>query len=279
VAESTGGRMAGKRVLVTGAGTGIGAGIAEKFAAEGARVAVHYAHSRSGADELVARLRAAGAAVEAFGADFTDVGEVRSLADRAIAWLGGIDVLVNNAGITMNIPFEEVRVEQFDTVYNVNIRAMFFLTQACTAVMATQSRGVVINLSSLHAFAGMRAYTVYAGTKGAIVTFTRTLAIELAPKGIRVNAIAPGPVVVDNHYKADPDYDPVAKGQGIPAGFEGVPGDISGVAVFLASDEARYIYGQTIVVDGGATSFWCLTDAFRKPSPIRYGKGYVPGIE
>jgi NAD(P)-dependent dehydrogenase (short-subunit alcohol dehydrogenase family) len=279
VVETSGGRMAGKRVLVTGSGTGIGAGIAEKFAAEGARVAIHYSHSRKGADELGARLRAGGAAVEAFGADFARIDEVKSLADRAIAWLGGIDVLVNNAGITMNVPFEEVRVEQFDTVYNVNIRAMFFLTQACTAVMAKQGRGVVINLSSLHAFAGMRAYTVYAGTKGAIVTFTRTLAIELAPKGIRVNAIAPGPVVVDNHYKADPNYDPVAKGQGIPAGFEGVPEDISGVAVFLASDEARYIYGQTIVVDGGATSFWCLTDAFRKPSPIRYGKGYVPGIE
>jgi NAD(P)-dependent dehydrogenase (short-subunit alcohol dehydrogenase family) len=84
---------------------------------------------------------------------------------------------------------------------------------------------------------------------------------------------------VDNHFKADPSYDPQAKGQLIPAGFEGVPADIAGVAVFLASDEARYIYGQTIVVDGGATAFWCLTDAFKKPSPIRYGKGYVPGIE
>jgi glucose 1-dehydrogenase len=279
VAGAAARRMEGKRVLVTGAGTGIGGGVAEAFAAQGARVAVHYSHSREGAGELVARLRAAGAAVEAFGADFTKIDEVRSLASRALDWLGGIDVLVNNAGITMNVPFEEVKVDQFDTVYGVNIRAMFFLTQACVAPMAAQGRGVVINMSSLHAFAGMRAYTVYAGTKGAIVTFTRTLAIELAPRGIRVNAIAPGPVVVDNHFKADPDYDPAAKGALIPAGFEGVPADIAGVAVFLASDDARYIYGQTIVVDGGATAFWCLTDAFRRPSAIRYGKGYVPGIE
>ena len=276
---ATTGRMVGKRVLVTGAGTGIGSAIAEAFAGEGAAVAIHYSHSRKGAADLVARLRSAGAEVEAFQADFGRPEEVRSLADRALAFLGGVDVLVNNAGITMNVPFEEVRVEQFDAVYGVNIRAMFFLTQACVGPMARQGGGVVINLSSLHAFAGMRAYTVYAGTKGAIVAFTRTLAIELAPKGIRVNAIAPGPVVVDNHFKADPDYDPEAKGQMIPAGFEGVPEDISGVAVFLASDQARYIYGQTIVVDGGATAFWCLTDAFKKPSAIRYGKGYVPGIE
>ncbi len=271
--------MAGKRVLVTGAGTGIGRGIAEAFAREGARVAVHYSHSAEGAQQLIADARTDGATIEAFRADFTRIDEVRSLADRALGYLDGIDVLVNNAGVTMNIPFEDVTVEQFDTVYNVNIRAMYFLTQACTAPMIEQGAGVVINLSSLHAISGMRAYTVYAGTKGAIASFTRTLAIELAPKGVRVNAIAPGAVEVENHYKADENYDPSAKGQLIPAGFEGKPSDIAEVALFLASDAARYIVGQTIVVDGGSTSFWCLTDAFKKPSAIRYGKGYVPGIE
>ena len=272
-------RMEGKRVLVTGAGTGIGKGVAEAFARAGARVAVHYSHSGEGARALVAAARSAGAEIEAFQADFSDVAQVRSLAAQAMDFLGGIDVLVNNAGVTLNIPFDEVRVEQFDTVYNVNIRAMYFLTQACTVPMIEQGRGTVINMSSLHAFAGMRADSVYAGTKGAIVSFTRTLAIELAPKGIRVNAIAPGAVEVENHYKADKDYDPVAKGKLIPAGFEGTPEDIAEVALFLASDGARYIVGQTIVVDGGSTSFWCLTDAFKKASAIRYGKGYVPGIE
>ena len=277
--EATIKRMAGKRVLVTGAGTGIGRGIAEVFAREGARVAVHYSHSAQGAERLVTDARADGAAIEAFQADFTQIEQVRSLAERALGFLGGIDVLVNNAGVTMNIPFEEVGVEQFDTVYNINMRAMFFLTQACARSMIERGAGVVINLSSLHAFSGMSAYSVYAGTKGAIVSFTRTLAIELAPKGVRVNAIAPGAVEVENHYKADKDYDPEAKGRLIPAGFEGRPSDIAEVALFLASEAARYIVGQTIVVDGGSTSFWCLTDAFKKPSAIRYGKGYVPGIE
>lgn len=272
-------RMEGQRILVTGAGTGIGRGIAKAFAAEGARVAIHYSHSSKGAEALVSAARSQGAEIEAFQADFTEIEQVRSLAGRALDFLGGIDVLINNAGVSMNVPFEEVKVEQFDTIYNVNIRAMFFLTQSCTAPMVEQGGGTVINLSSLHALAGMRAYSVYAGTKGAIVSFTRTLAIELAPRGIRVNAIAPGAVVVENHYKADENYDPVAKGQLIPVGFEGTPSDVAGVALFLASEGARYIVGQTIVVDGGSTSFWCLTDAFKKPSPIRYGKGYVPGIE
>jgi NAD(P)-dependent dehydrogenase (short-subunit alcohol dehydrogenase family) len=271
--------MKGKRVLVTGAGTGIGRGIAEAFAAAGARVAIHYSHSARGAEEVLASARSTGAEIEAFQADFTDIEQVRGLAEEALEFLGGIDVLINNAGVTMNVPFEEVTVEQFDTVYGVNIRAMYFLTQACTRPMIAQGQGTVINLSSLHAFAGMRAYSVYAGTKGAIVTFTRTLAIELAPQGVRVNAIAPGAVEVENHYIADENYDPVAKGQLIPAGFEGTPRDVAEVALFLASEGARYIVGQTIVVDGGSTSFWCLTDAFKKPSAIRYGKGYVPGIE
>ena len=261
-------------MLVTGAGTGIGKGIAQAFLDQGAAVALHYSHSEQGAREIVSRGRGRGAMVEAFQADFTRIEEVRSLAGRALDFLGGMDVLVNNAGVTMNIPFEEVKVEQFDTVYNVNIRAMFFLTQACVPALEAQGRGTIVNVSSLHAFAGMQAYSVYAGTKGAIVSFTRTLAIELAPRGIRVNTVAPGAVEVKNHYRADEQYDPAAKGRLIPAGFEGRPSDIASVVLLLAADEPRYI-----VADGGSTAFWRLTDAFWKPSWIRRGKGYVSGIE
>ena len=194
-------KMEGKRVLVTGAGTGIGRGVALEFARQGADVALHFAHSAAGAEAAVAEIRQAGGKAEAFKADLAELGQVRALASQATEFLGGIDVLVNNAGITMNKPFGQVTPEQFDTLFNVNIRGMFFLTQSAVPGMIEQGSGAVINLTSVHAFAGMTEHTVYAGTKAAIVAFTRVLALELAPKGVRVNAIAPGWILVENHFK------------------------------------------------------------------------------
>ena len=270
-------KMQDKRVLITGAGTGIGREVALEFAREGAAVALHYAHSADGAESAVAEIEGAGGQAAAFKADFTDVNAVKQLANQAVEFLGGLDVLINNAGITMNLPFEEVTPEQFDTLYNVNIRAQFFLTQAALSQLI-ESQGIVINLSSIHAFEAYPEHSVYAGTKGAIVAYTRELSIELAVKGVRVNAIAPGAVEVENHYKVVPDYDPKANGEMIPCGFEGVPLDIARVAVFLASDDARYIVGQTLLVDGGTTSWMPFNDDFRKRGDVRFGKGYVPGI-
>ena len=270
-------KMQGKRVLITGAGTGIGREVALEFAREGAAVALHYAHSADGAESAVAEIEGTGGQAAAFKADFTDVNAVKQLANQAVEFLGGLDVLINNAGITMNLPFEDVTPEQFDTLYNVNIRAQFFLTQA-TLRQLIESQGIVINLTSIHAFEAYPEHSVYAGTKGAIVAYTRELAIELAVKGVRVNAIAPGAVEVENHYKVVPDYDPKANGEMIPCGFEGVPLDIARVAVFLASDDARYILGQTLIVDGGTTSWMPFNDDFRKRGDVRFGKGYVPGI-
>ena len=270
-------KMQGKRVLITGAGTGIGREVALEFAREGAAVALHYAHSADGAESAVAEIEGTGGQAAAFKADFTDVNAVKQLANQGVEFLGGLDVLINNAGITMNLPFEDVTPEQFDTLYNVNIRAQFFLTQA-TLRQLIESQGIVINLTSIHAFEAYPEHSVYAGTKGAIVAYTRELAIELAVKGVRVNAIAPGAVEVENHYKVVPDYDPKANGEMIPCGFEGVPLDIARVAVFLASDDARYIVGQTLIVDGGTTSWMPFNDDFRKRGDVRFGKGYVPGI-
>jgi NAD(P)-dependent dehydrogenase (short-subunit alcohol dehydrogenase family) len=269
--------MAGKRVLVTGAGTGIGKGIALAFAHAGASVALHYSHSAVGAEAAMAEIRDLGGVAAAFPADFTAVEPLQNMARAALDFLGGLDVLVNNAGITLNRPIDRVTVEQFDTLYHVNVRAPYFLTQAVLPALEA-SRGAIINITSVHAYEGYTEHTVYAGTRGAIVAFTRTLAIELAPLGVRVNAVAPGGVEVENHYRIDPALDLQAAGRGIPAGFVGQPSDIGHAAVFLASAEARYILGQTLIVDGGTTSWMPFGEGFREPLGVQYGQGYVPGI-
>ena len=270
-------RLAGKKALVSGSGTGIGKGIGLRFAAEGADVVFHYSHSGDGARQAAAEAAAHGVRTEVIQADFNSIDEATSLGRKAVEFLGGLDILVNNVGITMNKPFQEVTPEQFDTLYNVNIRAMFFLTQTCLAALI-ESQGAVINLTSVHAFEGMNEHSVYAGTKGAIVAYTRQLAIELAQRRVRVNAVAPGAIVVENHYKAIEGYDPEVIAEVIPCGFEGVPNDIASVATFLATDEARYIIGQTLIVDGGTTSWMPFNSGFKEPAGGRFGQGYVPGV-
>ena len=178
----------------------------------------------------------------------------------------------------MNKPFLDVTPEQFDTLYNVNIRGMYFLTQAAVPTMIEQGSGAVINLTSVHAFAGMTEHTIYAGTKAAIVGFTRVLALELATKGVRVNAIAPGWILVENHLKVLGEFDRQDAGSTIPAGVIGAPEDIGKLALYLASDESRYIVGQTIVIDGGMLAIMPLSGDFRDQRQEQWGQGYVPGL-
>lgn len=243
-------------------------------------VALHYhSHGGQSIQSAVEEIKTTGGRVEAFQADFTDVAQAKGLAGEAIAFLGGLDVLVNNAGTTMNRPFEKVTVEQYDTIYNVNVRSMFFVTQAALPALTTRHNGVIINMASNHAFSGIIEHTVYAGTKGAIVAFTRTLALELASKGVRVNAIAPGAVLVENHWKVfGESFDPKAAGKMNPAGFIGDPRDIGRLCIFLASDESRYIMGQTILCDGGLSTIMPSREDFRAPLREQFGKGYVPGL-
>jgi NAD(P)-dependent dehydrogenase (short-subunit alcohol dehydrogenase family) len=183
----------------------------------------------------------------------------------------------------MNNPFAEVTPAQFDTVYGVNIRGMFFLTQFVLPPLE-KSHGAVVNISSIHALQAKPEHTVYAGTKGAIVAFTRTLAIELALKGIRVNAIAPGCVPVENYAKAigARDIDAASMGKNIPIGHVGTPADIGKAVVFLASDDGRFIVGQTLVIDGGTSSWMAFNEQFRESmseAGVTFGKGYVAGLE
>ena len=275
-------KMAGKRALITGSGTGLGREMALEFARQGADVILHYAHNDEGARSAVAEIRGLGRQAEAFKADFDRVDEVVRLASQAVASLGGIDCLVNNSGITFNLPFLEVSLEQFNRVYQVNIRAQFFLTQHIVKDMLTHGGGTICNITSIHGVSGAPEHSVYAGTKGAIIAYTRSLAVELAHKGVRVNAIAPGCVPVENYRHAIPgfnetDLDKMAADK-IPLGHPGTKTEIAKLAVFLCSEDSGYIVGQTIVADGGTSALMSLISDFRNPTGMNFGKGYVPGM-
>jgi len=279
---SENGKLVGKRALITGSGTGIGRGIALEFARQGADVVLHYSHSEGGALSAVREIESMGRRAAAFKANFDSVDEAVRLAEQALQFLGGIDCLVNNAGITFNKPFLEVTSEQFDMMYHVNIRAQFFLSQSIVKDMLGHGGGAMCNITSIHGLQGAPEHSVYAGTKGAIIAYTRALAMELAHKGIRVNAIAPGWVTVENYYKVLPGFNEndarEAAGRTVPVARSGTPLDIARLAVFLCSEDAGYIIGQTIVADGGTTTLMSLISDFRNRSSARFGSGYLPGV-
>jgi NAD(P)-dependent dehydrogenase (short-subunit alcohol dehydrogenase family) len=270
------GKMQGKRVLVTGSGTGIGRGIALEMGRQGADVVLHYSASADGAESAAEQIREAGQRSTTILADFREYEPMEELAVKAAEFLGGVDVLVNNAGITNNVPFWEITPKHWDTLFSVNVRSQFFVTRALVPVMEKQDKAYVINLTSVHAFAGMTEHSVYAATKGAIVAFTREVSLELIQKGIRVNAIAPGWIRVENQERTlGDDFDWENETSVIPAGHCGAPADIANLAMFLASEESRFIIGQTIVADGGMLAIMPLTGDFRESRGVSFGKWYV----
>jgi len=275
-------KLAGKRALVTGSGTGIGRGIALEFARQGADVVLHFGHSAAGAESAVKEIQAMGRRSTAIRARFESMDEALELGNQAIKFLGGIDCLVNNAGITLNKPFLKVTREQYNTLMNVNFGSPYFLAQRAAEDMLSRGGGAIVNITSIHGVAGAPEHSVYAATKGAIIAYTRTLGVELAHKGIRVNAIAPGWINVENHAKAIPGFDlkeaAEAARNRVPVGRYGMPVDIGKLAAFLCTEDAGFIVGQTIVVDGGTSALMSLISDFRNESSARFGIGYVPGV-
>jgi NAD(P)-dependent dehydrogenase (short-subunit alcohol dehydrogenase family) len=273
--------MHGKRVLVSGSGTGLGREMALEFARQGADVVLHYSHAQAGALTARDEIRASGRRCGIFHADFSDLEQAVSLGDRAIDFLGGIDCLINNFGICLNKPFFEIKPAWFDLLFSVNVRAQFFLTQRIAREMVERGGGAVVNISSIHGISGAPEHSLYAATKGAIIAYTRSLAIELAHKGVRINAFAPGWVTVESYYEAIPGFNEEdaskVAAEKVPLGRSGDKSEIAKLAVFLCSDDAGYIVGQTIIADGGTTSLMSLISDFRNPSSSKFGVGYVPG--
>ena len=242
--------LQGKTALVTGAGIAIGQGVAIGLAQRGVRVAVHYSHSKNGAEETVRQIEAAGGEAILVAGYLRFVPECQRVVDETVSGLGGIDILVNNSGVTRAVPFLETTEELYDEQFDLNIKGYFFCAQRALGYMLEAGRGTIVNITSVHGEAGAAHHAAYAGTKGAIIAFTRSLAIELAATGIRVNAIGPGLIEVPRYFD-NPDYTTEFGASRVPVQRVGTPTDIANAVAFLASDEASFITGQTLIVDGG----------------------------
>jgi NAD(P)-dependent dehydrogenase (short-subunit alcohol dehydrogenase family) len=248
-------RLEGKTALITGSTSNIGRAIAIAFGAEGAHVVVSGRSVERG-EAVVELIRANGGRADFVAADLNGSPEAsRNLADEATRMLGGrIDILVNNAGIFPSSTTATTDEKTFDEVYAVNVKAPYFLTAAIAPAMADAGGGAIINLGSWIARLAVPS-ALYSSTKGAMETITRSWAAEFGPSGVRVNAISPGVIRPPNADGSDPGAHPVAEMMmhGTPAGQSGTPDAIAYAAVYLASDEAAFVHGTVIDVDGGRT--------------------------
>ncbi len=262
--------LKGKNVLVTGGTSGIGQAMAVRFAEHGANVAINYLRQEDEAAETegqvracVAKVRQEGVRDVLVGADVSQEDEVVRMVEQAIAELGGIDVLVNNAGIQISRPSHELSSDDFEKVLAVNLRGAFLCArETIRHLLAEEKPGSIVNISSVHQRIPKPNYLGYSVSKGGMQNLTTTLALEYAAAGIRVNAIGPGATVtpINRAWIDDPEKAAQVTSH-IPIPRAGTADEMAGVAAFLASDDAAYITGQTIYVDGGLT----LYADFREP--------------
>lgn len=240
--------------LVSGAGAGLGRACALALGRRGARVAVHYQKSREGAASVVAALRGDGTEAESFQGDLTRASEVAALVDGVTSRFGAIDILVNNAGdLIERKPILEMSEELFHAVMDVNVTSTFLLSRAVAPGMVSRKSGTIINVSSLAAWnGGGPGAGIYATAKGAIVAFTKALAKELAPHGVRVNCVSPGLIgdtAFHGRFTAPDAFQAAAKS--VLLGRAGTPDEVASVVAFLASSDSSFLTGETIEINGG----------------------------
>jgi glucose 1-dehydrogenase len=251
--DRLGKKLEGKTALVTGGDQGIGHGIAIRLAQEGANVAIGFRSNQKGADDTVAEMQGLGVKAAAIQGDVGKVEDGRNLVTQAVAKLGKLDILVNNAGLERRADFWDVTEQDFDTVLNVNLKGVFFITQQFVRHLKdAKSGGKVINISSVHEELPFPHFASYCASKGALKMLTRNLSIELAPLGITINNIAPGAIETPINKALLNDPQKLSELlENIPLKRLGKPEDVAGLASFLASSDADYVTGTTFFVDGG----------------------------
>jgi glucose 1-dehydrogenase len=239
--------------VVTGSSSGIGQGIAVRFAEEGARVVVDYVGHPDGADQTLGMIKKASGEAVICQADVTSMSDIRKLIDTAWQTWGGCDILVNNAGIDKEADFWNVTEADYDKVLDVNLKGPFFLTQYFVQkLLAANKPGRIINISSVHEDMAMPHFASYCAAKGGLRMLMRNLAVELGPKKITINNIAPGAILTPINKKLEDNKALLDRLlQNIPLGRIGTVEDVAALAAFLASDESSYITGSTYVIDGG----------------------------
>ncbi len=245
-------KLAGKTAVVTGASRGIGRAIALALAREGAAVVVNYLSAAAAAAEVVAAIRAAGGrAVEVQG-DVKDLTHHSRIVGKAVEHFGALDILVNNAGMARRQPFLEATADAWDEVTGVNLKGVYFLSQATARLMAPRHAGKIVNISSVHDRNPMAANSIYCIAKAGMVMLTKTLALELAGDGIQVNCVSPGAIATDENRERldDPAYREKILAK-IPSRRIGQVEDVTGAVTLLVSSDADYITGATLYVDGG----------------------------
>ena len=245
-------KLDGKVALVTGASKGIGSSIAKHLAAEGAAVVVNYASSKTGADKVVEAIKAAGGKAVAVQADVSKKTDIDKLLTETKKVFGKLDILVNNAGIYEFAPLEEITEEHFHRQFNLNVLGLLLVTQEALRLFGKEG-GSIINISSIASTYAMPGASVYCATKGAVDTITKSLAKELGPRGIRVNAVNPGMVVTEGVQSAGIDESDMRKQieAQTPLGRIGQPEDVATAVVYFALPDSSWITGETLIIAGG----------------------------
>lgn len=246
-------KLEGKVALVTGSSQGIGQAIAIRLASVGADIIIDYRSHSSGAEETKAKVEATGRKGLVVKADLGIVSDVKKMVAEAIQNFGKLDILVNNAGLEKNASFWDVTEEDYDNVLNVNLKSVFFATQALVQhLKETKRPGKIINISSVHEELPFPHFTSYCASKGGVKMMMRNLAVELGPLGITVNNVAPGAIKTPINKSLLEDFEKLsAVIKNIPLGRLGEPNDVASLVAFLASSDADYITGSTFFVDGG----------------------------